>query len=82
MNQPLIEVIARTEKRINKKGEIEKNDIKVFLIPEFVSLTGMTDDQRNDYKTMNKVAETTKLTPNQRLDATAKIIQEINGDEF
>jgi hypothetical protein len=53
MNQPLIEVIARTEKRINKKGEIEKNDIKVFLIPEFVSLTGMTDDQRSDYKTMN-----------------------------
>jgi len=41
--QPLLEVIIRTEKRMNKDGVLEKIDVKGFLIPEFVALTGMSD---------------------------------------
>ena len=32
-----------------------------FLIPEFVSLTGMSDEQRADYRTMKEIAPFTKL---------------------
>jgi hypothetical protein len=41
MKQPLIEVVIRTDKQI-KNGQIVKTDVKGYLIPEFVSLTGMS----------------------------------------
>jgi aubergine-like protein len=81
-NQPLIEVIARTEKRINKEGKLEKNEFRVFLIPEFVALTGMSDEQRKDYKTMQEIAPMTKLTPTERFDISTKLTDSINGHEF
>lgn len=41
-NQPLVEVVLREEKKV-EKGEIIKTEIKGFLIPEFIALTGMSD---------------------------------------
>ena len=42
MKQPLIHTIARTERTL-KKGVIVEKPIYVYLIPELVSLTGMSD---------------------------------------
>lgn len=41
-NQPLVEVVLREEKKV-EKGEMIKTEIKGFLIPEFIALTGMSD---------------------------------------
>ena len=38
-----------------------ENEIKGFLIPEFVSLTGMSDEQRANNSTMRDLASYTKL---------------------
>jgi aubergine-like protein len=44
---------------------IEKTE-NVFLVPELCKMTGMTDDQRSDFKAMKALSEHTKLTPEQR----------------
>ena len=62
MNQPLIKVLA--DKKFLKKNEEKKY---IYLIPEMLALTGMTDDQRSNYKIMKSVGEYTKLTANNRM---------------
>lgn len=82
MKQPLIEVVIRTEKKLNKEGVLEKIETRGFLIPEFVSLTGMSDEQRADWNTMKEIAPFTKLTPEERMTQTEKLINTLNGPEF
>ena len=41
--QPLVEVTLRKDKRMNKDGVLEEKDVIGYLIPEFISLTGMSD---------------------------------------
>lgn len=48
MRQPLIEVVLRVEKEI-KNGQMVKKEQTGYLIPEFVSLTGMSDQQKSDH---------------------------------
>lgn len=79
-NQPLIEVVLRTEKTLNKDGIIEKKDILGFLVPEFVSLTGMSDEQRADRGTMQELAPFTKLEPYHRMDKTEDIVRHLNSE--
>ena len=64
--QPLLKVIGRYN-QIHKGGKIEKVPEYIYLLPEFVSPTGMTDDQRAQHSTMKTIAPYTKLTPNQRI---------------
>ena len=78
-NQPMIEVILRVEKKFAKGGtEILKDDIKGYLIPEFISLTGMSDEQRADFRIMKSIAPETKFEPRQRFDLTQDIIETMN----
>ena len=42
MKQPLVKVIGRWIKEI-KNGKMEKYPEYIYLIPEFISPTGMTD---------------------------------------
>lgn len=65
-NQPLVEVVIREEKSM-KEGNIIKKDIIGYLIPEFISLTGMSDEQRQNYSTMKAIAPYTKLKPEERM---------------
>ena len=71
--QPLIEVTLRKEKKMNKEGELVEHDIIGYLIPEFISLTGMSDEQRADYKTMREIAPYTKLHPEERMKDQEKV---------
>ena len=65
--QPLVEVTLRKDKRMNKDGVLEEKDVIGYLIPEFISLTGMSDEQRANYQTMKEIAPFTKLEPSQRM---------------
>ena len=62
-NQPLLLSIKK-EKDSNQKV-IER---KIYLIPELVNLTGMTDRQRSDFKVMQELAKHTKMYPDQRIE--------------
>ena len=75
-NQPLIKVLA--DKKFNKKNEEKKY---IFLIPEMVALTGLTDEQRSNFKIMKSLGEYTKLTANKRMSETRALLNSIKGDE-
>ena len=60
MKQPLIHTIQRYERKIEKGIMVEK-PIYVYLIPELVSLTGMSDEHRANHNAMKEIAPFTKL---------------------
>lgn len=66
---------------MEKEGEMSKKDIIGYLIPEFVSLTGMSDEQRADYKTMKEIAPYTKLKPEERMEETNSIACVFNNSK-
>lgn len=78
MKQPLVLTTIREEKKVHPNGQQEKIEIKGYLIPEFIALTGMSDEQRADYGTMREIAPYTKLKPDERLNQTNKIIDILN----
>ncbi len=49
-----------------------------FLIPELISLTGMSDQQRANYNTMALIAPFTKLSPKQRVGKTNDLVETLN----
>lgn len=49
------------------------------MIPEIVSIVGMTDKQRADHKIMKLLAPSTKATPTDRASQCFDIIQKINN---
>jgi len=58
----MVEVVLRTEKSYDKNTDtFVKKDITGYLIPEFICLTGMSDEQRADFQTMKFIAPFTKL---------------------
>jgi predicted RNA-binding protein len=66
-----VEVVIRVDKKYDQvMGTEEKKDILGYLITEFVSLTGMSDEQRADYKTIREIAPDTKLKPDERMKQT------------
>ena len=80
--QPLLRVVGRYNQvhREDKNGRkvIEKIPEYIYLIPEFVSPTGMTDEQRAQHSTMKAIAPYTKLSPNERVRNCEKIIEDYN----
>ena len=75
--QPLIKVVGR-EKKERVGDKLVTTPEYIYLIPEFVSPTGMTEEQRADHNTMKDIAPLTKLTPNQRAEESQETIQEFN----
>lgn len=57
LEQPLIKIIVRN---------CEREEVQ-YLVPELVCMTGLTDDQRNDFHVMKAVAEWTKLRVDERV---------------
>jgi hypothetical protein len=48
-NQPMIKAIAKVEKKIEKGKKFTKTPKAIFLIPEFMILTGMSEHQRGSH---------------------------------
>lgn len=67
--QPLVKVILHTDKKM-EKGKLVEIHTFGYLIPELISLTGMSDEQRANHNTMKALAPSTKLTPKERLEET------------
>ena len=80
-NQPLIEVVTRVEKIRTANGQLEKKEQLGYLLPEFISLTGMSDEQRANHNTMKSIAPFTKLNPSQRIEKNQAIIEKLNKGE-
>ncbi|XP_022822730.1 piwi-like protein Ago3 [Spodoptera litura] len=76
-DQPLL--ISRDSKLL--PGTEGKTDFMISLIPELCQLTGLTDDQRSNFKLMKDVACHTKITPNQRHAAFKKYIETVMKNE-
>ena len=75
VNQPLIKVLA--DKKFSKKNEEKKY---IYLIPEMTCLTGLTDDQRKDFRVMKSLGEFTKLSANKRMRETVRMLDYIAED--
>lgn len=64
-------------------GKMQKYKDRIYYLPEFLKATGLTDEQRNDYKVMNSLAVETKLNPNQRnakIQSMAKLLHKVKKD--
>lgn len=54
-------------------GSEQPTDFMICLIPELCQLTGLTEDQRSNFRLMKDVATYTRITPNQRHAAFKKV---------
>lgn len=64
-------------KAIRVPGSLEKQDRLICLVPELCHMTGLTDEMRNDFKVMKDVAQYTRVTPNQRMQALRKYLKNV-----
>ncbi|CAH0589121.1 unnamed protein product [Chrysodeixis includens] len=76
-DQPLL--ISRDSKRL--PGSEKPTEFMICLIPELCQLTGLTDDQRSNFRLMKDVATYTRVTPNQRHSAFKKYIETVLQNE-
>ena len=76
MKQPLVRIYEKPAKRI-KRGAIKEKPNYIFLIPELLSLTGMTDEQRKNHNAMKAICPYTRLPPKERFIEAQKAIHQI-----
>lgn len=80
MKQPLVRILDNPIKMIKNQRIKEKLNY-TYLIPELLSMTGMTVKQRNDRNAMKALTPFTKLTPKTRFLESQKIIQQIQSTD-
>jgi aubergine-like protein len=51
----------------------------IYLVPELVSLTGLTEQQKADFRLMKNLSEFTKLTAQERMKETKKMLGFLQG---
>ncbi|XP_030023692.1 piwi-like protein Ago3 [Manduca sexta] len=76
-DQPML--ISRDTKRM--PGSDAPTDFMICLVPELCTMTGLSDDQRSNFRLMKDVATYTRITPNQRHSAFKKYIQTVMENE-
>ncbi|XP_060528061.1 piwi-like protein Ago3 isoform X2 [Cylas formicarius] len=77
VNQPLL--LHRRSVKVS--GKAEKEDRMVCLVPELSFLTGLTDTMRNDFKVMKDIAQYTRVTPHQRMQALRIYLDNVKNSE-
>jgi aubergine-like protein len=68
--------------RINKQmveGQLKETEEKIWLVPELLKPTGLTDELRNDRNAMQDIARFTKLIPATRDERQKSLINMINS---
>ncbi|XP_049876482.1 piwi-like protein Ago3 [Pectinophora gossypiella] len=76
-DQPML--ISKETKRM--PGSDAPTEFLICLVPELCQMTGLTDDQRSNFRLMKDVATYTRITPNQRHAAFKKYIQNVLKNE-
>ena len=54
------------DRKMNR-NKAEGDKIYIYLVPELVCLTGLTDEQRQNFRTMKELGRYTKLTAQERM---------------
>lgn len=85
MKQPMLK--SSVKKKIYKDGKLVETQDTVYLVPELVKLTGMEDDERNNFQLMKRLAGHTKMEPQERNDRAQDLLQKLakekdKGDFF
>ena len=75
VNQPMLKVLA--DRKFNRNKAVKEY---IYLVPELVSLTGLTDEQRKDFRIMKSLGEFTKMNANKRMEETSYMIEDIKTD--
>ncbi|KAF1760646.1 hypothetical protein GCK72_008895 [Caenorhabditis remanei] len=52
-----------------------------YIVPEICFPTGLTDEMRKDFRMMKEIAQHTRMSPQQRLTETRKLITEFHNNE-
>ena len=73
-DQPLLVSMPKLKER---RGG---NDGPVFLVPELCFMTGLTDEQRANFRLMKAMAEYTRQTPDKRVETLNNFSQRINNN--
>ena len=55
----------------------ERGDKEIRLVPELCYMTGLTDEMRRDFKTMNDIARFTRLSPIERFTVSANLANKL-----
>jgi aubergine len=76
-NQFMAVAVHLTKKTIN--GVVEEVEENIYLVPELLLPTGLTDELRNNHQAMALVAEYTRLGPQVRQERNLGIIKAINS---
>ena len=77
LTQPML--LSRVKPR---RGDLIQEAKLVALVPELCYITGLTDEERNNFTVMKDMGEHTRLTPHQRKVSLESFINEINGETF
>ncbi|XP_048478794.1 piwi-like protein Ago3 [Plutella xylostella] len=77
MDQPML--ISRDTKRM--PGSEKPTDFMICLVPELCQMTGLTDNQRSNFRLMKDVATYTRITPNQRHAAFKQYIKNVLAND-
>lgn len=64
----------------NNKNAPERPEF-IYLVPEMLTLTGLTDAQRSNYQVMKSLDPFTKLTPQQRMRESGNLIGVLQDQE-
>lgn len=78
--QPMVKVLAKKMKHSTlPEGRVQPEFI--YIVPEMLTLTGLSDAQRSNFKIMKSLDPYTKLTPQQRMEDTRKMIEKLQDQE-
>ena len=84
VNQPLIlvkKIQYQPSENPKEKNKKKKKEINLFFIPELCHLSGIDDDVVKDREFMQKLAQYTKFTPEDRISKTAEFLKLLTDDQ-
>lgn len=68
-------------RRTSERGEDGRNIYeKIYLVPELLSPTGLTEDMKNNFRLMKEVAVNTAIKPQKRFNYYQDLIDKINKE--
>eukprot|EP01017_Pseudomicrothorax_dubius_P037769 TRINITY_DN557_c0_g1_i2.p1 TRINITY_DN557_c0_g1~~TRINITY_DN557_c0_g1_i2.p1 ORF type:complete len:827 (+),score=223.84 TRINITY_DN557_c0_g1_i2:102-2483(+) len=76
-NQPLL-LDIRWKKQNQPDGQVAKVKFETHLIPELCYPTGITDEERADFRLMKELANYTKLSPSDRVATGEGFLRQLN----
>lgn len=80
LKQPLLKVIVAKNK-VKKQGKTETVIEYGYLLPELVSLTGLSSEQKSDFHLQKKLNSFVVFPPEERVKRASELIKKLNQTE-